>query len=62
MIQVEDDFDDLFRDCQEIRDAVRRELLASGDGQRESFDEEDEEIIVEEYFSDGEEGNVKLKC
>ena len=53
--KIESEFDELFKDLKEVKDAVKRELERVNGAQGEQFDEQDEEIIVQEYFSDEEE-------
>ena len=63
--KLDSEFDELFKECQEVQDAVRKELLLSSSRtQDQDFDEQDEEILVEEYFSEedeDQEGNKKNK-
>ncbi|TRY62784.1 hypothetical protein TCAL_00388 [Tigriopus californicus] len=53
------EFDELFRDLQEIREAVKRELASCSGNGDQVFDEEEEAVIVDEYLSEdeGEEGD-----
>ncbi len=46
--RAQDEFDELFKDLEDVKKAVKRELAD------EKFDEEDEELICDEYFSDDE--------
>lgn len=53
--KTDSEFDELFRDLQEIREAVQRELASQNGNGDEIFDEEEEAVIVEEYVSEDEE-------
>ena len=54
--QLDKEFEDLFAECEDVQQAVRRELaINAAQKSGEIFDAEDEEILVEEYVSDSEE-------
>ena len=54
--KAEDEFDELFKDLNDVKKAVKRELEANN---KEEFDEKDEEVILEEYLSEDEDDDFK---
>lgn len=60
--KVDSEFDDLFRDLDEVREAVQKELARSYSSSKEdTIGEDEEELVVEDYESDGDEDGGATK-
>lgn len=58
--QTDQEFQDLFKDLKDVQMAVQRELAKSSGQENDNFDEQDEQIILDEYLSDDDEATDAL--